>query len=241
MGLVDPKRMITIYHFSDTHGFHSRVKRVKADLYVHSGDALRHGSLEEFLEFSNFMQSAVDEHLVLKENILYVPGNHDDAVEVVYDECQKIFGASEILINRTVERFGLKFHGSPHTPEYGSYAFMDRDINLGHHWNKISHDVNVLISHGPVKGILDYVGGGQNVGSETLLQKIGALPDLRLFLCGHIHKGRGLIKKNGVTFINASCPETTRDSYDFLKKIHSGYLITYDALNNVVVNVEEIL
>lgn len=236
-----PKRFITIYHFSDTHMLHRHLKRVKADLYVHSGDGLRKGDRDETILLAQFLKQAVTDGFVEKEDdIIYVPGNHDSHLEYQLDDCRQIFGNINLLVNQTIEKFGLKFHGSPYTPEFGSYSFMDKDLNLGHHWNKIPHDVDVLITHGPPKGILDYV-AGRNVGSETLLQKIGALFNLKLHLFGHIHRTRGYIKKNDTYFINACVPFMPVDSFDLMTNINHGYLITFDTQNKVVFNVEEII
>lgn len=236
------KRFITMYVFSDTHMLHQHLKRVKADMYIHCGDGLRKGNRDEVILLAQFLKQVVTDGFVEKEeDIIYVPGNHDAHIEYQFQDSKEIFGNIHVLINQTIEKFGLKFHGSPYTPEFGIYSFMDRDMNLGHHWNKIPHDVDVLITHGPAKGILDYNGFGQNVGSETLLQKIGSLFNLKLHLFGHIHHSRGYLKKNGVYYFNSCVPFMKVKSFDLMTHIHHGYLITFDTQNKVVFNVEEVL
>ncbi len=63
-------------------------------------------------------------------------------------------------------------------------------------------DTDVLITHSPAYGILDY-DDGISYGSEEILKK---LPDLHLkaHLFGHLHARHGILEQNGITFSNGA-------------------------------------
>lgn len=63
-----------------------------------------------------------------------------------------------ILLNDNELVFeGVKFWGSPITPFFHNWAFNRHPEDIEPHWDMIPDDVNVLITHGPPKGILDGV------------------------------------------------------------------------------------
>ena len=65
-------------------------------------------------------------------------------------------------------------------------------------------DTDVLITHGPPMGILDWVlPNHELVGCEELLPAVYKIkPMLHLF--GHIHEAYGIHEENGIKFVNAS-------------------------------------
>ena len=72
--------------------------------------------------------------------------------------------AREILSNALyledsgIEIDGVRFWGSPWTPNFMDWAFMlDRDELLYQKWKAIPEHTDVLITHGPPKGIGDLV------------------------------------------------------------------------------------
>jgi Icc-related predicted phosphoesterase len=79
----------------------------------------------------------------------------------------------------------------------------------------ITPDVDILITHGPPFGHLDYVAySKQNVGCELLRDRIDLIkPKIHVF--GHIHSGYGY-KFDGTThFFNAAVLD---ERYDFTQK-----------------------
>ena len=70
-------------------------------------------------------------------------------------------------------------------------------------WETIPEDVDILITHGPPKSILDFsLHQRENCGSKSLLNKVLELrPKYHIF--GHIHESRGTLT-NYTTFINCS-------------------------------------
>lgn len=86
---------------------------------------------------------------------------------------------------------GLTIWGSPWTPTFGTWAFMDRDDNLAERWSWIPEDTSILITHGPPHGRCDQTHRGPRAGSESLARRVSELSRLCLHLCGHIHEGYG--------------------------------------------------
>jgi Icc-related predicted phosphoesterase len=75
---------------------------------------------------------------------------------------------------------------------------------LNKKWQDIPSDVQVLISHGPPAGILDFTIEGKHVGSTSLLAEISQRIKPQLHLFGHIHEGYGKCRIGEVTFVNGS-------------------------------------
>jgi hypothetical protein len=94
------------------------------------------------------------------------------------------------------------------TQHIGKWAYMKPDVELNDYWDKIPFDVDILMVHGPFDGYGDVVSNfgatkrgwndtdyqaRRHVGSRTLANKLhfGDYPNLRAFVCGHIHEGYG--------------------------------------------------
>lgn len=215
-----------IVAFSDTHNKHKKIKDFQTewsqgeskiplggDVAIHAGDATGRGEKGEILPFLNWFASLEFTHKIL------VPGNHDWGFQRDPDfyrkECED--RGIILLINQSVEIEGIKFYGSPATPWFYSWAFNYRrfkdqadqfgDIWIKDIWDMIPTDTNVLITHGPPKGILDELPNGELVGCDELLSAVKRIkPSLHIF--GHIHCGYGEKHVDGTSFYNASiCSE----------------------------------
>ena len=71
-----------------------------------------------------------------------------------------------------------------------------------HNYNKILSDTDILITHSPAYGILDF-DDNINYGSEEILMKLSDL-HLKAHLFGHIHAQHGILKQHGVIFSNGA-------------------------------------
>lgn len=137
-------------------------------------------------------------------------GNHDFYPEADPEIRNELLGTW--LIDEAAEWEGLKFWGSPYTPTFYNWAFMEDDHILEKRWAQIPDDTDILITHGPAYGIGDLTMEGDNVGSGTLRDHVRRVnPQIHVF--GHIHEGYG---DWGNGMINASL--MTR-SYNPLNKI----------------------
>ena len=178
-----------ILHISDTHGSHRRLHDLpQADIIVHSGDFTMNGSEQEALDFMNWFCNLPYQHKI------FICGNHDDC----------LYGATidglddnvHYLCNSGVEIDGVKFYG---VPMFMGDCISDRQTK---HYANIPEDTDILITHTPPFGILDF-DDNIHYGSEELLNRITTVQP-RLHLFGHIHSQHGTIVLNGTTFSNGA-------------------------------------
>lgn len=178
-----------ILHISDTHGCHHRLRDLpEADVVVHSGDFTMNGSEAEAIDFMNWFCDLPYHHKI------FICGNHDDC----------LYGANidgldnnvHYLCNSGIEIDGVKFYG---VPMFLEDCITDRQSR---NFAKIPDDTDVLITHSPAYGILDF-DDGINYGSEEILKKISDL-HLKAHFFGHIHAQHGVMTQKGVTFSNGA-------------------------------------
>lgn len=189
----------------------------EGDILVHAGDATFLGELYRMEEFCRMMAAQPHKHK------FYVPGNHDLRMELELVDrgmqsncrignryeppimCQMFDDAGiDLLYERPVTVAGLTFWGSPWTPNYGGWAFGYAADDADDYWTHATpQKADVVVTHGPPKGILDWVEEGDHVGCPALLKQIKRLkPKLHVF--GHIHEAYGQLTQDGTVFVNAS-------------------------------------
>ena len=178
-----------IVHISDTHGCHHQLRNLpEADVAVHSGDFTMNGSEEEALDFMNWFCDLPYKHKI------FICGNHDDCLYGA--NIEGLDSNVHYLCNSGVEIDGVTFYGVP--------MFMRDCIceRQSYNYRRIPSNTNVLITHTPPFGILDF-DDGINYGSEELLQRITQI-NPRLHLFGHIHRQHGITTKGITTFSNGA-------------------------------------
>lgn len=190
---------MTIFHLSDTHGCHHQLRDLpEADVVVHSGDFTMNGSQQEAIDFLNWFCDLPHQHKI------FICGNHDDC----------LYGANidgldknvHYLCNSGLEIEGIKFYG---IPMFMADCVTDRQTR---NYARIPTETDILITHCPPFGILDF-DDGINYGSEELLGRISAVnPKLHLF--GHIHAQHGKIEINDTIYSNGTMMS---DSYESLQ------------------------
>jgi Icc-related predicted phosphoesterase len=180
---------------SDTHGLHGRIKLNPGTVLIHTGDVSEYGSEDEVADFLFWFS---------KQPFLYkvfIAGNHDLFLEECTPAKSKKMIPSDIIYlqNSGIEIKGLKIWGSPVTPYLLGIAFNARQgTEIRKVWNKIPAGTDILITHGPPKGVLD-----NGVGDEELLLQVFKIqPAVHCF--GHAHGQNGIETVNCTTFINAS-------------------------------------
>jgi len=121
--------------------------------------------------------------------IVGIAGNHDFIAEADPELMRGL--PWTYLCDETVDAGGLRIHGSPWTPTFMEWAFMQDDADLEAVWELIPSDVDVLMTHGPPFGLGDLAVHGLHCGSETLVDKLPTLGGLKLHAFGHIHEANG--------------------------------------------------
>ena len=195
---------------SDTHNQHSHIPPdwlEGGDVLVHAGDVSGRGSLKEVEAFMEWFNELPYTHKI------FIAGNHDFWFEKV-----STFAVNEMLAEKYpnitylndsgVEIDGVKFWGSPVTPWFYDWAFNRVGTDICQHWDMIPLDTDVLIVHGGPKhiGSLNITTRDRSdVGCPYLYEKLSELKQLKLFVQGHIHEGRGTYTfADKQLFVNAS-------------------------------------
>lgn len=198
-----PQRL-RLLHLSDTHGMHVEIERrfplPDADILLHTGDLTNHGEIEEFREVNKWFGTVKHRF----RHILVIAGNHD-----LYSYHGQI-NLKEVLTNVTVldhelagavlKDFGLQIYGSP----WCAGKPCGNPGGEGHLFGKIPEGIDVLMTHGPPRGIFDTCGYTQSRNkircfrwgsSQDLNDAIWrARPHMHLF--GHLHEQRGVWQRD---------------------------------------------
>ena len=191
--------MTRICLMSDTHGYHRKVEVPNCDILIHCGDFTAHGREADARDFNDWMGTLPCKHRIS------ISGNHDWVMtrfkQDQFNHFDSVFSRArqaELTSNYTylcdsgVTINGINFWGSPVTPQFCDWAFMiEGETNLAHHWKKIPNGTNVLITHGPARGILDRNVRGEECGDEQLRERVKHLDALYLHVCGHLHENFG--------------------------------------------------
>ena len=149
-----------------------------------------------------YWEAQMDEDGALED-----PGDHELAMKTMTGPLADEAGVS--FLNEGTHFFTLKsgasliIYVSPYSPGFGNWAFAykhheDR-FNKPHHAGNgaisiatypIPDTVDIVMTHGPPKGILDWCSEG-NAGCQHLLQAIRRVkPKMHCF--GHIHESNGV-------------------------------------------------
>lgn len=184
---------------SDTHGKH-QFELPEGDVILHAGDVSSRGLKAEVQRFLDWFAGLDYRYKI------FIAGNHDFFFEAAAQaEIEAMIPEGLIYLNDSgVEIEGIKIWGSPIQPWFYDWAFnRRRGPDIQKHWALIPEDSDIVITHGPVFGILDRTASGQVVGCEDLLQVIQRIAP-KVHLCGHIHEAYGTRQVGETLFINAS-------------------------------------
>ncbi|THV07852.1 hypothetical protein K435DRAFT_825185 [Dendrothele bispora CBS 962.96] len=184
------------------------------DFLLHSGDLSSWGKLSQLRKTVDWIGGLEGfEYKVL------IAGNHDfclDAQSSMYDgqlpetvkkcleEAQELMRGEEArakgIIYLEYEQIALKtkvgrewiLYGSPAAPRYadGAFQYTNR-VEAKAISSLIPSDVEILLTHTPAHGILDWARRGRHAGCESLLERLGKLSKLHLHVFGHIHESKG--------------------------------------------------
>ena len=199
-----------IWHISDTHTYHGLLTVPEGiDMVIFSGDCSNpynpYLNREEVRNFIEWYKSLDIKHKI------FVAGNHDTSIEFGHIKPLDFAESGIIYLeNQSVKIEGLNIFGSPFTPSFGYWAFMKRRDKMHELWKHIPDNTDIIITHGPPKGILDLSYDRQNnydrCGDTSLLKRCLAIKP-KLVCFGHIHNCEDII--NAGTLTLSAYPETT--------------------------------
>ncbi len=201
-----------IWFISDTHTRHEQLRVPEADVVIHCGDEanVRKPWLNS-LQSRPFFNWFTSLPIPVK---IFVPGNHSTAVEEGLVRAEE-FPSVHFLIHQSLELGGLKIFGSPYTPIFFAWAYNKLREDLDAIWQTIPDDTDILVTHGPPKGILDVTRDWRSrepvhIGSKSLTRQVQQRIQPRIHAFGHLHDEPGIQNSGTVThgrtqFINCSC------------------------------------
>lgn len=205
---------------SDTHGKHGEIKIEEGiDMIIHCGDSTNYYDIiPNEIEFRSFLEWFLA--LDVKYKVL-IAGNHDAwAIKKYNVDFIKSKGII-YLEHEYVSIEGLKIFGSPYTPIFGNWHFMRDRSKINKYWEFLEPNIDILITHGPPKGILDLSRNRENVleycGDKALLNHVLRVKP-KYHCYGHIHDYKDCLNQGvriyeGITFINASVVEDGKFDY----------------------------
>lgn len=205
--------MAKIVAISDVHGKWNKLNIPECDILISTGDYSFRGEKHMVEDFHKWLNKQDAGH------IISVQGNHEVWVEKNFEQAKQIAetvcpGVHFIGDHGTITIDGIKIHGSAITPWFYDWAWnVRRGDAIANEWAKIPDDTNILLTHGPVYGILDEVPNqtinfDKHVGCEELYKRIMQLVNCKVHICGHIHHSHGQKYFNGKQFYNAAiCDE----------------------------------
>ncbi len=195
---------------SDTHGRRDwSVPR--CDVFVHAGDLTGDGSLWETALFAKRLEKEMDSPDGPQHAII-VPGNHDECFEHFLEPALTLFGPKvHVLLDQSFVLDGVCFYGSPWTPPFMQWSFMAGENQLASLYENMPPAVDVLVTHGPPRGILDPGWKTPHAGSSSLARAVKKRR-VRHHVFGHLHAAGGHMMRQGETiFYNvAACDEQHR-------------------------------
>ena len=213
------KKRITF--ISDTHTKHDKVSGflTGGDMLIHAGDLTGRGYITEIENFMKWYDNINN-----YDTKVFIAGNHDFGFQ---DENQKLRGLltgyktidyleDELMMVGEDYDNMIKIWGTPWQPEFHNWAYnLPRGEKLKEKWDMIPTNTDILITHGPPFGKLDYVPyDSVNVGCEELMKRVEQIkPKIHVF--GHIHEGYGYVFDGTTHFINAA---VLNGRYEFRNK-----------------------
>jgi hypothetical protein len=196
------------------------------DLLIHAGELTGQGMKGEVQDVLKWLVQQAPRYT---HGIVFIAGNHDRTFDGpkfgdynIYDDIgegpkEKPLWLQEALANlpsnvrylenEDVTIDGVKIWGSPVTPWFHGdrWAFnKHRGPEIKEVWDTIPDNTDIIVTHGPVYGKLDFTEYDKlYVGCFELEKRIYSVKP-KLHIGGHIHEGYGMTYDENTTYINAS-------------------------------------
>jgi Icc-related predicted phosphoesterase len=179
---------------SDTHNLHECLSLPDGDVLVHAGDLTTRGSVPELMAATEWLNAQIGKFA----HVVCIGGNHDFCLQHFMNEGaedlmrHEIFQRVIYLRDSSVTLYGVKFYGTPWCPKHADNEWawdVKRGPEMREKWALIPKDTDVLITHTPPYGVLDYC-WQHRLGCEDLADRVTEIhPQVHVF--GHIHNAYG--------------------------------------------------
>jgi Icc-related predicted phosphoesterase len=182
-------KKLKVWTISDTHMQHHFLNIPEdIDIVIHAGDSTNsYNWVNNEIEFEEFIYWF--SNLPIKYKVL-IAGNHDAWGIKKYNN-DKIKDLGIIYLDHEYAEIENRLiFGSPYTPTFNNWHFMVDKSKIARYWEALVEGIDILITHGPPKGILDLSIDRNHkldlCGDSALFKKvIKVKPDYHIF--GHIH------------------------------------------------------
>ena len=219
--------MTSTWFISDTHNQNAQLRvPAEVDAVTHCGDdSSARKTADNELEARAFFSWYQSLEIPTK---IFIPGNHSTAVEngIVRPE---EYPTIQFLVHQAYQWQGLRIFGSPYTPWFFEWAYNIKRPELEPLWAEIPAGIDVLITHGPPKGILDVTRDYRSkelihIGSRSLTRHVLERIRPRIHAFGHLHDEAGVCNyglelRDEVQFVNCACCELSGEL------VHHGQVI----------------
>ena len=228
-----------IWHISDTHS-HEELLKIpdNIEMVIFSGDESNnknpYSNLPEFNEFIVWYSLLPIKHKI------FVAGNHSSAIAKGLVGKQNFTDNGIIYLeNNYTDVEGIKIFGSPITPTFNDWYFMKSRSKMDRLWSLIDDDTDIVVTHGPPKGILDLSenreGTLEQCGDSSLFRHVHLRVKPLLHCFGHIHDFRrcinhGTRKIDSTVYSNGSVVEDGK----FGRLVSNGNLFELDFNNKKI-------
>jgi len=194
---------------SDTHTKHRDLQIPEGDVFIFAGDFEIRNNLDLF-EMSEWLKE------LPHKNVVAIFGNHDFTEHTEIKYMKEMFGRVHILFNEFINVDGFKIWGSPYSPYFNDWAWMQPDNMLKDIWDTIPLETEIVVTHTMPYGILDGVlPRMQSVGSLTLRDAVKRVQPY-IQIGGHLHYYGGEKYSDGkTTYYNVS---VLNDEYQLVNK-----------------------
>ena len=191
------RRSLRIVLLSDLHDLFREVEVPGGDILLCAGDwTMQSRSLRSIVDFDQWLGELPHRHKVC------VPGNHETYLQTALAN-RSLVSNAVLLINEGVEIEGLRIWGSPVTLVGPAFSMRSAEERR-RLYATIPGDTDILISHGPPRGILDRAPGSSfHAGDRELLDAVNRVKP-RLHVFGHVHGAHGLFATRETLFANAA-------------------------------------
>ena len=191
---------------SDTH-FVPTLEIPDGDVFIHAGDLMTDGYPSEWKERVDWLASLP--HKVK----IFVAGNHDFHLQVYPGPAlQNLRAAGVLVVGRPAFREvvelpnGMNLLGLPGVSEMRNWAFNRSEVDMIKHVGDLTHAgrVDIIVSHTPVKGILDFSDRDNTHAGIGAYRSILANCKPSVWICGHIHEAYGTAEYGDCKFYNVA-------------------------------------
>lgn len=193
--------MTRIAFLSDTHNTHWAIDFPKVDLLVHAGDFTNFGTAKELEDFNDWISHLKQQKLIKEAFVVY--GNHELMAKNKKTEADAILRSVDYkLVHGCAKPFGINMWGCSYIPDCKPWAFSLEEYQLYYIYNQIPVNFDIVVCHTPPKNTLDRFLG--EARGSTSLAEVLKTKTPKIFACGHIHSGRGVVYKEKTLYINCS-------------------------------------